>query len=239
MAKYKLLIGGGLGTALVGGITLYGQTLTEKQEKRTTVLKPDQLAFYEVGASGKEYYIEETITPVTKFLKSTRLSIRSALEPFKDKDGVSIIEKISDKWGIARAHTEDLIEQIRSDPEVKANAGMIAVAGVVGASLGYRGGVLRKAAFGTTAMVVTASLLYPERAVSVGIAAVDRITGKGNEVKKSEEEMDISEQVSTELTLEETTGSATETETPFSSSDQLDSQSDQPASKSDQKEQDS
>ncbi|XP_076456951.1 MICOS complex subunit MIC26-like [Babylonia areolata] len=202
----------GVGSAALASIpamtyTVYAAGDQPPEERR---VKVTELSLYENPEDRIEYRIlPEDISPLRQGISEVRQAIWNYLEAVQETT-----DMVKEKFDIGKAHTEGLIDYIQNDPGMLPRAAVITVAGLGGIIAGYRGGVMRKLFFSTTAVVAATSLCYPNEAVALTTGAYNSTVGSISSLWSSEDsdaECQCSEAV--EVSTPTTTGSKMTSET--------------------------
>ncbi|KAK3611930.1 hypothetical protein CHS0354_014007 [Potamilus streckersoni] len=169
---------------------------TTKPKKLTAVNK---LPIYENPEEKHQYqYVEEETTTYKKKVSEFRVLVWKQLDSMK-----TTTDYICEKWEVGVAHTKGAIEYLQNDPGVLPRIGVIAVSGLGGIVLGYKGGVLRKTLLSTTLMLSAAAVCYPNEAVAISTSGYDKVvalakdfwqsSGPGSSGKSKDESKDKGE----------------------------------------------
>ncbi|KAL3889648.1 hypothetical protein ACJMK2_001982 [Sinanodonta woodiana] len=169
---------------------------TTKAKKLTPVNK---LPIYENPEDKHQYqYTEEEKTAYKKKVSEFRVIVWKQLDSMK-----TTTDYICQKWDIGVAHTKGAIEYLQNDPGVLPRIGVIAISGLGGIVLGYKGGFLRKTFLSTTLMLSAAAVCYPNEAVAVATSGYDKLveatkdlwpsSGSGSSGKSKDEVKDKGE----------------------------------------------
>lgn len=87
-------------------------------------------------------------------------SVRKFVIEYKESiEGV--VDKVTHKWEVSKAHTMSLIDYIQNDPNVLPRLGVITVAGLGGVVAGYKRGFGRKLTYSAIGLTSAACLCYP------------------------------------------------------------------------------
>ncbi|KAL5014339.1 hypothetical protein ScPMuIL_008609 [Solemya velum] len=141
-------------------------------------MKISQLPIYANPEDGRQYeFVDEEIGRFQQSVSDVRTVVWNYLDSMQDT-----IDLVKDKWGIAKAHTTELVTYVQEDPGVLPKAGVITIAGLGGIVAGYRGGFMKKSVYSSLAMLGAASLCYPKEAVDISSKGYDRVVSQAMEL---------------------------------------------------------
>ncbi|XP_064652265.1 MICOS complex subunit MIC27-like [Lineus longissimus] len=165
MAGKKFLgLAGSLGSV---PIIMYKVHAAEAEKK---LVKPSELPLYENPHKRVVEFVLDEPNTYTSTISTVRQQTCKVMTSLKDTSDI-----LAEKYGIAKAHTLDLVNYIQDDPGYIPRAAVITVAGLGGIIVGYKRGVLRKAFYAVFGMTAAGALCYPNQALDISQQAYTRV----------------------------------------------------------------
>jgi len=127
-----------------------------------TKYRPSQLPIYRDPEPAEIEVIPESDTWFRQYISSVRKWTWKYMDSIQ-----STTDKVKEKYETGKAHTQDALAYIREDSAVIPRATIITVAGLGGIVAGYKGGLIRKAAYASIGMTAAASVCYPHEAEDI------------------------------------------------------------------------
>ncbi|BFZ21581.1 hypothetical protein BsWGS_24620 [Bradybaena similaris] len=119
-------------------------------------------------------HLEHKVTYPRNVVEEQIGIVRKAVQDFLGQFvGAYETVKVTTETGIE--HSRATLDYIQNNPGELPRVAFIAVAGMGGIVLGYRGGILRKLTYGSIAAVSCAAVCYPKRTVELSQASLDNV----------------------------------------------------------------